>query len=406
MMNPRATVRWRVLLAGSAIILTGLLAAIQEPRHADAAAGLPAQLKDSEFWQLITDLSEPTDRYPGNNFTSNEDTFQTVVPNLIKNTKPGGVYFGVAPEQNFSFIAAVRPGIAFIIDIRRQNMIEHLMYKALFEVSVDRAEFVSRLFGRTRPAGIAGDATADALFAAYADAVPDRSLHDATLQMMKDRLVREHGFNLSEDDLKNLEFVYREFVLYGPKLNYYSGQATPANSPTGKPFLNYAELMTSNDGRGVNRGYLANEENFRIVKTLEEKNLIVPLVGDFTGAKTIRATGQYARDHGATISTIYASSVEYVLSDQIRGNTSGVISAGWKKYYDNLAQLPIDSSSTLIRAAVLGGRPGIPVQVAMVLQPVSELLKEFHAGQLNTLEDLMHLSKCGDPKEATLGCQP
>src|ERR1700722_16167832 len=91
----------RVLLAGSAVILTLLFAAVREPRYAAAAEGLPTQLKDSEFWQLIADLSEPIDKYPGNNFTSNENSFQTVIPSLIKNTKPGGVYLGVAPEQNF-----------------------------------------------------------------------------------------------------------------------------------------------------------------------------------------------------------------------------------------------------------------------------------------------------------------
>jgi hypothetical protein len=42
----------------------------------------------------------------------------------------------------------VKPKIAFIVDIRRQNLIEHLMYKALFELSADRAEFISRLLSR------------------------------------------------------------------------------------------------------------------------------------------------------------------------------------------------------------------------------------------------------------------
>ena len=64
---------------------------------------------------------------------------------------------GVGPEQNFTYIAVTRPAIAFIVDIRRGNLDLHLMYKALFELSADRADFVSRLFSRKRPAGPAAD---------------------------------------------------------------------------------------------------------------------------------------------------------------------------------------------------------------------------------------------------------
>ena len=64
------------------------------------------------------------------------------------------MYLGVGPEQNFTYIVALQPKMAFIFDIRRGNMIEHLMYKALFEISTDRADFLSKLFSRPRPAGL------------------------------------------------------------------------------------------------------------------------------------------------------------------------------------------------------------------------------------------------------------
>ena len=78
---------------------------------------------------------------------------QRVIPDLTRTVKPGRVYLGVGPEQNFTYIAATKPAMAFIIDIRRGNLQLHLMYKALFELSADRAEFVSRLFSLKRPAG-------------------------------------------------------------------------------------------------------------------------------------------------------------------------------------------------------------------------------------------------------------
>ena len=47
----------------------------------------------------------------------------------------GGVYVGVGPNQNFTYIAAIRPELAFIVDIRRQNLLEHLLFKVLTEKS-------------------------------------------------------------------------------------------------------------------------------------------------------------------------------------------------------------------------------------------------------------------------------
>ena len=101
--------------------------------------------------------------------------------------------------------------------------------------------------------------------------------------------------------------------------------------------------MTQTDGNGVNRGYLANEENYKILKDLEEKNLIVPLVGNFAGPKAIRAVGKYLKEHGATVTAFYLSNVEQYL-----GGT-------WNTFCTNVASLPLDEKSTFIRASRGGG---------------------------------------------------
>ena len=54
--------------------------------------------------------------------------------------------------------------MAFIVDIRRGNLLQHLFYKALVEMSSDRADFLSRLFSRERPYGIDALWTAGDLF--------------------------------------------------------------------------------------------------------------------------------------------------------------------------------------------------------------------------------------------------
>ena len=132
------------------------------------AQGVPARLADSTFWRLMNEYSEPWGTFRSENFVSNETALQWVIPKLVRRVPPGGVYIGVAPDQNFTLVTALRPSIAFIVDIRHQNMLEHMMYKALFELSPNRVDFLARLFGRNRPSGLDDNPTVDELFGAYA----------------------------------------------------------------------------------------------------------------------------------------------------------------------------------------------------------------------------------------------
>ena len=107
----------------------------------------------------------------------------------------------------------------------------------------------------------------------------------------------------------------------------------------------YQELMIATDETGTQTSYLANEATFRYLKSLQAKNLIVPVVGDFAGPKAIRAIGNYVRERHATVSTFYVSNVEQYLFDD---------PDNWKRFYENVGTLPLDSNSTFIRS--LGGR--------------------------------------------------
>ena len=99
--------------AAYTIIAVALVSALLLPLIV-IADNLPLQLKDATFWQMVTDLSEPDGYFQFENYISNEDSFQLVIPRLNRTTKPGGVYIGVGPEQNFTYIAALRPKISFI----------------------------------------------------------------------------------------------------------------------------------------------------------------------------------------------------------------------------------------------------------------------------------------------------
>jgi hypothetical protein len=236
----------------------------------------------------------------------------------------------------------VKPKIAFIVDIRRGNLDLHLMYKALFELSADRAEFVSRLFSRARPEGLGPKSTAAEIFAAYSSIDSSETLYRANLKAIDDRLVTTHGFALSPEDLQGIEYVYHAFYQFGPALQYSStGGFGGRNQPT------YADLMAATDGDGQARAYLSTEETFAFLKDLETRNLLVPVVGNFAGPKAIRAVGKYLKKKGTTVSAFYLSNVEqYLRQDGL-----------WRDFCANVATLPLDEASTFIRS-VRGGRYG------------------------------------------------
>jgi hypothetical protein len=333
-----------VILAGSIVpavlVALPLLVGVRT-----AAQALPTRLTDQEFWKLVTDFSEPDGTFRSDNLLSNEQWLQYVIPDLLKTAKPNRVYMGVGPEQNFTYMVALKPAMAFIVDIRRGNLDLHLVYKALFEMSTDRADFVSKLFSRKRPAGLTEKSTAEEIFDAFVDVDRSDALYSDNLKAIQDLLVKKHGFALSDIDQSGLEYVYSAFSMFGPKLQYSStnngffggGQVQPS----------YADLMAATDADNVGRSYLASEENFRVLKDLEAKNLLVPVVGNFAGPKAIRSVGRYVKEKGGIVSAFYLSNVEMYLSQD------GLMSA----FCRNVAMLPLDESSTFIRS-LRGGRYG------------------------------------------------
>jgi hypothetical protein len=187
------------------------------------AQDFPSKLSDSTFWKMVTEFSEAGGSFRSDNFVSNETMYQWVIPELLRTTKPGGVYLGVGPDQNFTYIVALKPKISFIFDIRRQNMLTHLMYKAVFEQSTDRADFLARLFSRPRPPKIDTAMTANALFAAFGASPPDSVAFRRNIASIRDRLIKHHGFKLSDDDVRTISYVYEAFVSAGPDLTYNFG---------------------------------------------------------------------------------------------------------------------------------------------------------------------------------------
>jgi hypothetical protein len=297
---------------------------------------LPARLTSQEFWALSESLSEPDGYFRSDNLLSNEVFYPEVMADLAARARQGGVYLGVGPEQNFNYIVRLRPKMVFITDVRRGNLHTQLMYKALFDLSGDRAAFLGRLFSRTMPPMPSGAPVAELVAAVQRAAPLDEAGFAANLRTIRQHLTGTLGLPLLAEDLDGIEWVYGNFHRFGPAITYNSstGGWGRGNQTT------YADLMTAADEDGTPRSYLASEQSFSVVKDLEARNLIVPVVGNFAGPKSLRAIGRYIRTKGAVVAAFYLSNVEqYLIQDGI-----------WTAFCTNVSTLPLDAQSTFIRS--------------------------------------------------------
>lgn len=295
----------------------------------------------------------------------------------------GGAYIGVGPEQNFSYIAAVRPAVAFVIDIRRQAVIQHLMFKALFEMSKDRAEFISLTFSKPRPPSADTATSIDDIWRGYFDVATDTAMARRTYQRVFDRLSVTHGFALTAEEIESLKWVWGAFTQFGPAINTQAAQG--GGGGRGANRGNFVTLTAQAlDSAGTVQSFLSTEDNFRFVKSMHEKNLIIPVSGDFAGPKALRGIGAWLVAHNATVSAYYLSNVEqYLFMDGKQG-----------AFYANVATLPTTATSVFIRPYSLrtpgnGGFGGGGVNFGNVrpLCPIAAFLQAFNAGQVRSNAD-------------------
>jgi hypothetical protein len=290
---------------------------------------LPTELADSTFWRMVSTFSEPEQTF-ATYMVSNEVQFPELVRTLGFLTQ-SGAYIGVAPEQNYHYIAAIEPPIAFILDIRRQAVIQHLMFKAVFELSPTRADFISLLTGRPRPAGLSDSLGAYRTWDAFWNIRSDPAGYKPHLTRLLDHLTKTHGFALTSLDSSLMDYTYGSFYRAGPDL-ISSGNAGPSTAPS-----TFANLTSAVDAIGIERSFLATNAQYQVVRRLHLKNLVIPVVGDFAGTHALRSIGQYLREHGTPVAAFYLSNVEQYLG--LKTDAFGA----------NVASLPTHASSVLLR---------------------------------------------------------
>ena len=368
--------------ATGAVAPTGT-AAPQSARAPDPRArDIPERLSDAEFWKLLSDVSEPGGYFRiEDNYTSNEMEVGQLHTMLRRDGVKGGVYLGVGPEQNFTYISAIRPTMAFVVDIRRQAVMQHLMYKAMFEMAADRGDFLSMLFAKPRPAGIDATTPIQRVWALFEPVPTDSALAARNYQRVTDRLTREHGFTFTPDETRQLKAVYDAFVNFGPGITTRGGRGGFGSN------RGFADLTGfSMDTAGVPQSFLSTEEHYRTVKALHDRNLFVPVSGDFAGPKAVRAIGGWLRDRGAVVSAFYVSNVEQYLFQDGKSQA----------FYENVGALPVDSGSVFIRPYSMrrfffgaGGAGGAATGATRSLCPIAPFLRAAAAGRVTTNDDAL-----------------
>jgi hypothetical protein len=372
--------RW---IRAATIALPLVLATLLSTRPATAAAGsgqapakassLPSRLSDAEFWKLVSDISEPGGFFRiSDNYTSNEREVGQLFTMLREGGVLGGVYLGVGPEQNFSYIAAIRPAMAFVVDIRRQAVMQHLMFKAAFELAKDRADFIALLFSKPRPADLDGTTPIQRIWEAYQRVATDPAAAARNSTRIVEHLTRTHRFTFTSDESAQLESVLEAFVQFGPAISTRgaSGGGFGGNTVT------FADLTGGSlNAEGQPQSFLSTEEHFRFVKSLHEKNLIVPVSGDFAGPRAIRAIGAYLRRQGGVVSAFYLSNVEqYLFQDGKQ-----------RAFYDNVATLPVNGRSVFIRPYSLRRGGG----AAQSLCAIAGFIDAVGAGRISSNGDAL-----------------
>lgn len=301
-----------------------------------ASGGRQAPETPATFAARVAELSEAGGYFDTDNLISNERGYLQVLPALERAGVKAGAYVGVGPDQNFSYIAAIRPELAVILDIRRDNLLLHLLFKAIFSMSRTRLDYLALLTGRPMPESVDSWRAAGVdVVADYVDTTPaDRAALPA-LRRRVASVVQAFDVPLSPTDLATIARFHDRFINEGLSLQFNTaGRAPQWHYPT------LRDLVLADDGAGHQANYLASEDDFQFLKDLQARDRIIPVVGDLAGATAMRAVAAFLRSEDIPLSALYASNVEFYLWRSGR----------YTSFLDNLAAFPRADHAVIIRS--------------------------------------------------------
>jgi hypothetical protein len=370
----------------SALLLAMVPLSAQRQDVAGATAYVAAQqpapaLSDSAFAALSARISEPGGFFDSDNLISNESSYLHVLGAMRRMGVTGGAYIGVGPDQSFSYIAQVRPRVAFIIDIRRDNVLQHLLFKALFEMAHNRVEYLALLTGRAIPDDAAkwNRRSINDVADLIEKSPPDADQLETSRAMIRAK-VKRYGIPVTPAELETIDKIHQAFFDGGLELRF-----TSLGRPPRDYYPTLRKLLLEHDLAGKQASFLASEDDFQFVKSLEARNLVVPVVGNLAGSHALREIGKVMTERGDKLSALYVSNVEFYL---MREGTFDAFAA-------SVRTLPHDSRSVIIRSYFGGGFYGSHPQSVpgyfstQLLQTVDTFVAESARGGYATYMDLV-----------------
>lgn len=371
----RAPVRlWE--LAAALVYVAAVWGCGEKPSPDSSTEWVGAGRADTTFVSLVHRLSEDGGYFDTDNLISNEASYLHVLGGLERLGVEGGAYIGVGPDQNFSYIAKIRPEVAFILDIRRDNLLQHLFFRALFTLSDTRVEYLSALFGREVPEA-PGEWSGSDLEAMVQHLDGASVVSGEAVARVLER-VQRFGLALSSRDLDFIEFVHRSFIDAGLDLRFASHNRSPsAFYPT------YRDLLLERDQEGRRGNYLASEADYRFLREMQREGRIIPVVGDLAGPHSVAEIGAVMAERGLEVSAFYTSNVEFYLVD----------AGTFPQFAENVAALPYTDRSVIIRSVFRRQHPEtVPGYTStQLLERVGDFNRLWAEGRIRTYRDLVDL---------------
>jgi hypothetical protein len=331
------------------------------------------------FAALSARLSEPGGYFDSDNLISNETSYLHVMGKLREIGVSGGVYIGVGPDQSFSYIAKIRPRVAIMIDIRRDNLLQHLLFKSLFGRARNRIDYLCEFFGKPFPKTKGWESRSIKELIDYIDSTAsDQKLFEKSLKEVRQD-VQRYGIPLSQSDLESIGKVQRAFFSAGLDIRYSSYHRPPRSI-----YPPYRDLLLETDLAGNQQNYFNSEDDFQFLKKLEDQDMVIPVVGDLSGPQAVKAIGQYIAEIKERVSAYYVSNVEFYLQRQ----------GTFDKFVENLKSLPIDSRSVIIRSYFNYYAPAHPQAEpnhfsTQLMERIDDLIKQCAAGGCDSYTDIV-----------------
>jgi hypothetical protein len=193
-------------------------------------------------------------------------------------------------------------------------------------------------------------------------------------------LIRENfQFPLTKSDLATIERIHNNFRIYGLAMSYQKDSLWGFRYPT------LRDLIVQTDPDQKQSNFLATESDYNFLRGLHLNNLIIPVVGDFGGSKTLVNLGDFLRKRGFTVSASYTSNVEQYLFEN----------GQFASFAGNVRNLPVNDHSYFIRSTAIGyehpaRQPGCGS--VTLLQQMTVFSRNFDLGRYQNYNDLVRLN--------------